>query len=68
MAKNLAADPESLETALILSGEPSKKAAVTLALKELISRRWFEEYRLNIKAFNDDITARGLWSENMRGW
>ena len=68
MATNLALDPKLLEKAFMVSGEPSKKAAVTLALKEFIARRWVEENRLNIKAFNDDIAARGVWSENMRSW
>ncbi len=39
MATNLALDPDLLERALAVSGEPSKKAAVTLALKEFIARR-----------------------------
>lgn len=68
MATNLALDPELIEKALKLSGERSKKAAVTLALKEFIARRWVEENRLSIEAFNEDIAARGVWSENMRSW
>ena len=68
MATNLALDPELIEKALKLSGERSKKAAVTLALKEFIARRWVEENRLSIEAFNNDIAARGVWSENMRSW
>lgn len=39
MATNLALDPELLDQVLRLSGEPTKKAAVTLALKEFIARR-----------------------------
>lgn len=39
MATNLALDPELLEHAFRLSGEPTKKAAVTRALKEFIARR-----------------------------
>ena len=39
MATNLALDPKLLEQVLELSGEPTKKAAVTLALKEFIGRR-----------------------------
>ena len=39
MATNLSLDPELLERALRLSGERTKKAAVTRALKELIARR-----------------------------
>lgn len=39
MATNLALDPKLVERALTVSSEPSKKAAVTLALKEFIARR-----------------------------
>lgn len=57
MATNLSLDPELLEKALEVSGEKTKKAAVTRALKEFIARReqrrilelfgtldWDEEY------------------------
>ena len=44
MATNLALDPELLDRALAVSGEKSKKAAVTKALKEFIARR--EQRRL----------------------
>jgi Arc/MetJ family transcription regulator len=39
VATNLAIDPVLLNRALKLSGERTKKAAVTLALKEFIARR-----------------------------
>ncbi len=39
MATNLAIDPGLIERALELSGERTKKAAVTLALEEFIARR-----------------------------
>ncbi|MFD4421673.1 type II toxin-antitoxin system VapB family antitoxin [Agromyces sp. NPDC058484] len=39
MATNLAIDPDLLEHALEVSGEKTKKAAVTLALQEFIARR-----------------------------
>ena len=39
MATNLALDPKLIDRAVAVSGEPSKKAAVTLALKEFIARR-----------------------------
>ena len=39
MATNLSIDPELIEKALELSGEKTKKAAVTKALIEFISRR-----------------------------
>lgn len=44
VATNLALDPELLERALAVSGEKSKKAAVTKALREFIARR--EQRRL----------------------
>jgi hypothetical protein len=39
MATNLAIDPDLLERALAVSGEKTKKAAVTRALQEFIARR-----------------------------
>jgi Arc/MetJ family transcription regulator len=39
MATNLSLDPELLEQALRVSGERTKKAAVTRALQEFIARR-----------------------------
>lgn len=39
MATNLAIDPELLDRALKVGGERTKKATVTTALKEYISRR-----------------------------
>jgi len=39
MATNLSIDPDLLERALELSGERTKKAAVTRALEEFIARR-----------------------------
>jgi hypothetical protein len=39
MATNLALDPELLDLALEVSGEKTKKAAVTRALEEFIARR-----------------------------
>jgi hypothetical protein len=44
MATNLSIDPKLLERALAVSGERTKKAAVTMALKEFIARR--EQKRL----------------------
>ncbi len=44
MPTNLALDPELLERALAVSGEKTKKAAVTKALVEFIARR--EQKRL----------------------
>ena len=39
MATNLSTDPALIDRALKLSGERSKKAAVTRALEEFIARR-----------------------------
>ena len=39
MATNLSIDPELIEMALKVSGERTKKAAVTKALQEFIARR-----------------------------
>ena len=39
MATNLSIDPDLLERALDVSGERTKKAAVTKALQEFIARR-----------------------------
>ena len=39
MATNLSIDPQLIELALAVSGERTKKAAVTKALQEFIARR-----------------------------
>ena len=39
MATNLALDPDLLEEAFVISGERTKKAAVTKALQEFVARR-----------------------------
>lgn len=44
MATNLSIDPELIDRAVQLSGERTKKAAVTKALREFIARR--EQKRL----------------------
>ena len=44
MATNLSIDPKLLDRALEVSGETTKKATVTIALKEFIARR--EQRRL----------------------
>ena len=44
MPTNLAIDPQLLDRALAVSGEKTKKAAVTKALEEFIARR--EQRRL----------------------
>lgn len=44
MATNLSIDPKLLDRALEVSGQKTKKAAVTIALQEFIARR--EQKRL----------------------
>jgi len=39
MATNLSIDPDLLDRALVVSGERTKKAAVTEALQDFIARR-----------------------------
>jgi Arc/MetJ family transcription regulator len=39
MATNLALDPDLLDRVVQVSGETTKKAAVTLALREFVARR-----------------------------
>lgn len=56
MATNLALDPSLIERAVAISGEPSKKAAVTLALKEFIARR--EQSRIV------DLLGQLSWDES----
>ena len=50
MATNLGLDPELLERAFRLSGERTKKAAVTRALQEFVARR---EQRRVAELFGD---------------
>lgn len=50
MATNLALDPELLERAYRVSGERTKKAAVTRALQEFIARR---EQRRMVELFGE---------------
>ncbi len=56
MATNLALDPTLIDRAVAVSGEPSKKAAVTLALKEFIARR--EQARIA------DLLGRLEWDDS----
>ncbi len=45
MATNLSIDPELIDRALEVSGECTKKAAVTKALQEFIARRRYKRLR-----------------------
>lgn len=69
MTTHLAVDQELLERAFRVSGEPTKKAAVTRALQEFISRR--EQRRvaalfgkLEWEASFDYKAERGRYSTN----
>jgi hypothetical protein len=55
MATNLALDQELLDRAFRVSGEPTKKAAVTRALQEFIARR--EENRGGLQSFLDSLSG-----------
>jgi post-segregation antitoxin (ccd killing protein) len=68
MATNLSLDPDLLERALKVSGEKTKKAAVTKALEEFIARRWVEENREAIAAYNEDVKTRDVWPDGMQSW
>jgi post-segregation antitoxin (ccd killing protein) len=68
MLTNLALDPELIERALKVSGEKTKKAAVTKALEEFIARRWLEENRSAVDAYNAEINQHGVWSDGLRRW
>jgi post-segregation antitoxin (ccd killing protein) len=68
MTTNLALDPKLLDRALKISGKKTKKATVTLALEEFIAKRWIEENRMSINAFNKEVEGRGVWSDSMRTW
>jgi hypothetical protein len=57
MATNLSIDPELIERALELSGERTKKAAVTKALQEFIARR---RQKARAGAFRQARMGRGL--------
>lgn len=56
MATNLALDPTLLDKVLELSGQTTKKAAVTIALKEFIARR--EQRKLA------DLFGKFEWDES----
>lgn len=68
MASNLNLDPELLERALKVSGERTKKAAVTKALEEFVARRWANENRDAIEAYNQEVRTHGVWSDGLRRW
>jgi len=56
MATNLSIDPELIDRALKVSGERTKKAAVTKALQEFIARR--QQKRLL------DLVGKLEWDES----
>jgi antitoxin CcdA len=68
MKTDLSRDPELVDEALKVNGESNKQARLTLALRETIARRWIEENRESIAAFNKEIEEQGVWSEGIRSW
>ncbi len=69
MATNLAIDPGLIEPALELSGERTKKAAVTRALREFIARREQKDL-LGLMGWlsgTPPTTTGGSGSEPLRG-
>ena len=56
MPTNLAIEPDLLEEALAVSGEKTKKAAVTKALREFIARRKQKRLRELFGALDWDPT------------
>ena len=66
MATNLALDPDLLDRALAVSGQKTKKAAVTKALEEFIARREQREI-LNLFGKLDWDPDYGYKTERQRG-
>lgn len=66
MASNISLDSKLVDAVLKLSGARTKTAAVELALKEFIARRWAEENRESITAVNSEIEVKGVWSNGKR--
>lgn len=65
MATNLSIDPELIERALELSGERTKKAAVTKALEEFIARR-LQRHLLDLMGKLDWQSSYGHKAERSR--
>lgn len=55
MATNLSIDPELIDTVLRLSGERTKKAAVTKALSEFVARRQQKRLLELFRKFDWDV-------------
>ncbi len=68
MKTNLSHDSELVDEAQKVNGESNKQASLTLALRETIARRWIEENRASIAAFNREIEEHGVWSDGIRSW
>lgn len=68
MKTNLSRDSELVDEAQKVNGESNKQASLTLALRETIARRWIEENRESIVAFNREIEEHGVWSDGIRSW
>lgn len=42
--------------------------AAELAIRAELGRRWYEENKAAIDAFNSDVLENGLWSDGLRTW
>ena len=60
MATNLDIDPRLIDQALAVSGERTKKAAVTRALQEFIARRGNAR-----RIFNQEVAVLGMGGQEM---
>lgn len=67
MSTNLALDPKLLDRALKVSGERTKKAAVTKALEEFIARR-SQKRLLDLMGKLEWDESYNYKSERARGW
>jgi hypothetical protein len=65
MATNLSIDPDLIDRALEVSGERTKKAAITRALEEFIARRK-QKRLLNLMGKLEWDTSFGYKSERSR--
>lgn len=65
-AVNLSVDAELLAAAREQGINLS--AVLERALAEERARRWLEENREAIEAYNEDVRANGVWSDGWRRW
>ena len=67
MATNLALDPALLDRVVAVSGEPTKKAAVTLALKEFIDDAEAAGFEVSVRDIPDHArgTLERSWGDEL---